>query len=295
MIEAASEDRHRLPIQRVQPAQLLLAVIDPHPVASSEPRGTPRQYEVRRPIAPAPVTGRIGEGLDQQHPMPPGCQRVGAQLAQTACQHRRSNIRSSRPRQHTKPLVVDHIAQPAVLGLLRPADIRLARSHRQAPSTEPGQRHPLTVLHRHVTPRPAVQAPPQEVMLVQQLLETAPLVRAHQAHSQATAPLETIRSHPPACSTPRHRNSVPPRKPSSDTVNHDFDRLPAEDPATRRSRQHRPLRAHGKRLRREIINVPGRLAHHARGLTVHLHPSQHDGPLVAVYTALAALPSYSGP
>ena len=68
-----------------------------------------------------------------------------------------------------------------------------------------------------------------------------------------------------------------------------------EDPATRRSRNHRPLRAHGKRLRREIINVPGRLAHHARGLTVHLHPSQHDGPLVAVYAALAALPSYSGP
>jgi len=68
-----------------------------------------------------------------------------------------------------------------------------------------------------------------------------------------------------------------------------------EDPATRRSRQHRPLRALGKSLRREIINVPDRLAHHARGLTVHLHPSQHDGPLVGVYTALAALPSYSGP
>jgi hypothetical protein len=72
-----------------------------------------------------------------------------------------------------------------------------------------------------------------------------------------------------------------------------------EDPATRRSRKHRPLRAHGERLRREIINVPGRPAHHARGLTVHLHPSQHDGPLVAVHTALAALPShsasYSGP
>ena len=64
---------------------------------------------------------------------------------------------------------------------------------------------------------------------------------------------------------------------------------------TRRPRRRRPLRAHGKRLRREIINVPGRLAHHARGLIVHLHPSQDGGPLVGVYAALVALRSYNGP
>ena len=44
-------------------------------------------------------------------------------------------------------------------------------------------------------------------------------------------------------------------------------------------RQPRPNRAHGKRLRREIIMVPGRIAHHARRLIVHLHPSQQDGPM----------------
>lgn len=59
-------------------------------------------------------------------------------------------------------------------------------------------------------------------------------------------------------------------------------------------RRRRPLRAHGKRLRREIINVPGRLARHARGLVVHLHPSQKAGPLLRVYEALRALPSFAG-
>jgi hypothetical protein len=38
-------------------------------------------------------------------------------------------------------------------------------------------------------------------------------------------------------------------------------------------------RANGKRLRRELIRVPGRLAFHARQLIVHLHPDQwHRGP-----------------
>jgi hypothetical protein len=60
----------------------------------------------------------------------------------------------------------------------------------------------------------------------------------------------------------------------------------------RRRRHQGPLRAHGKRLRREIINVPGRLARHASGLVVHLHPSQKARPLARVYEALLALPSF---
>ncbi len=56
-----------------------------------------------------------------------------------------------------------------------------------------------------------------------------------------------------------------------------------------------PLWAHGKRLRREIVNVPGLIAHHARGLIVHLHPSQDGGPLIAVHNALATLPPYGAP
>ncbi|MGH9062944.1 MAG: hypothetical protein ACRD0L_03020, partial [Acidimicrobiales bacterium] len=55
----------------------------------------------------------------------------------------------------------------------------------------------------------------------------------------------------------------------------------------------RPDRAHGKRLRREIIMVPARLAHHARGLIVHLHPCQEGGPLLAAYALLATLPSFA--
>jgi len=54
-------------------------------------------------------------------------------------------------------------------------------------------------------------------------------------------------------------------------------------------------RAHGKRLRREIIMVPARLAHHARGLIVHLHPCQEAGPLLTVHSRLASLPSFSAP
>ena len=61
----------------------------------------------------------------------------------------------------------------------------------------------------------------------------------------------------------------------------------------RRRRRHRPLRAHGKRLRREMINVPGRVARHSRRLVVHLHPSQKAGPLVRVYLALRLLPSFA--
>jgi len=72
------------------------------------------------------------------------------------------------------------------------------------------------------------------------------------------------------------------------------DRPQAEDSSPpERPRRCRPLRARGKRLRREVINVPGRLAHHARGLVVHLHASQKDGPLIRVHEALTLLPSFA--
>ena len=37
-----------------------------------------------------------------------------------------------------------------------------------------------------------------------------------------------------------------------------------------------PHRAHGKRLRRELITVPARVVHHARRLIVRLAPGQAD-------------------
>ena len=65
-----------------------------------------------------------------------------------------------------------------------------------------------------------------------------------------------------------------------------------DEPAPWR-RRHRPERTHGKRLRREIIMVPARVAHHARRLVVHLHPSQEGPPLLTAYASLVALPSFA--
>lgn len=53
-------------------------------------------------------------------------------------------------------------------------------------------------------------------------------------------------------------------------------------------------RAHGKRLRRELICIPGRVIHHARQIIVRLSPSQRDGPILQAYRALRALPSPNG-
>lgn len=64
-------------------------------------------------------------------------------------------------------------------------------------------------------------------------------------------------------------------------------------PAPRQQRA--PLRAHGKRLRRETICVVGRIVRHARGLVVHLHPMHEDGPMLRAYAALRAMPDFSGP
>jgi hypothetical protein len=51
-------------------------------------------------------------------------------------------------------------------------------------------------------------------------------------------------------------------------------------------------RAHAKRLRRELVCVPGRLTRHARRLALHLSPrSSH---LVAAYARLRALPGPTG-
>ena len=48
-------------------------------------------------------------------------------------------------------------------------------------------------------------------------------------------------------------------------------------------------RAHAKRLRRQLIRVPGRITHHARRLVVHL--SVDAAPIIAALTTLAALPA----
>ena len=55
-----------------------------------------------------------------------------------------------------------------------------------------------------------------------------------------------------------------------------------------------PHRAHGKRLRRELITVPARVVHHARRLIVRLAPGQADGPLTTGYDLLRALPGPAG-
>jgi hypothetical protein len=79
----------------------------------------------------------------------------------------------------------------------------------------------------------------------------------------------------------------------TDTDHDDGEATPAPGPCW--SREPRPRRAHAKRLRREIIMVPGRIARHARRLVVHLDPSEVGGPMLTAYGALLALPSFAGP
>jgi hypothetical protein len=54
-------------------------------------------------------------------------------------------------------------------------------------------------------------------------------------------------------------------------------------------------RAHGKRLRRELISVPARVCHHAHGLFVRVAPEHRQGVFAHAWRALGALPSFAGP
>lgn len=50
-------------------------------------------------------------------------------------------------------------------------------------------------------------------------------------------------------------------------------------------------RAHGKRLRRELINIPARVLHHARRTILRLNPIHHHGPFLHAWTNLTRLPN----
>jgi hypothetical protein len=54
-------------------------------------------------------------------------------------------------------------------------------------------------------------------------------------------------------------------------------------------------RAHGKRLRRELIAVPARVLRHARLLVVRVAPEHRDGVFADAWQALHALPCFAGP
>jgi hypothetical protein len=54
-------------------------------------------------------------------------------------------------------------------------------------------------------------------------------------------------------------------------------------------------RAHGKRLRRELICVAARVVHHARAVVVRPAPEDRNGPFAQAWNALAAIPSLPGP
>lgn len=55
-----------------------------------------------------------------------------------------------------------------------------------------------------------------------------------------------------------------------------------------------PHRAHGKRLRRELIRIPGRVIRHAAGLAVRLAPGHPAESFISAYDLLYALPSPAG-
>jgi hypothetical protein len=54
-------------------------------------------------------------------------------------------------------------------------------------------------------------------------------------------------------------------------------------------------RAHGKRLRRDLIAVGARVLRHARCLVVRVAPEHQDGVFAEAWGALRALPSFAGP
>ncbi len=54
-------------------------------------------------------------------------------------------------------------------------------------------------------------------------------------------------------------------------------------------------RAHGKRLRRELITVPARVLSHARSLIVRVAPEHHRGVFAEAWHTLCALPSAASP
>ena len=54
-------------------------------------------------------------------------------------------------------------------------------------------------------------------------------------------------------------------------------------------------RAHGKRLRRELIAVPARVLHHARRLVLRVAPEHRDGVFADAWATLHAMASFAGP
>lgn len=54
-------------------------------------------------------------------------------------------------------------------------------------------------------------------------------------------------------------------------------------------------RAHGKRLRRELIAVPARVVHHAHSLVLRVAPEHRDGVFADAWTTLGAMASFAGP
>ena len=54
-------------------------------------------------------------------------------------------------------------------------------------------------------------------------------------------------------------------------------------------------RAHGKRLRRELIAVPARVLSYTRTLVVRVAPEHRHGVFAEVWRALQGLPTVAGP
>ena len=54
-------------------------------------------------------------------------------------------------------------------------------------------------------------------------------------------------------------------------------------------------RAHGKRLRRELIAIPARVLRHAHRLVLRVAPEQRDGVFADAWATLLAMASFAGP
>src|SRR5665811_648899 len=167
------------------------------------------------------MTRRIGERLHHHHPMPPPRLEIVRQPPQRRREHPRREVRSAILAQHTKPLIVGHIPQPAVALLVAPPDQRLPRSHTQRSGPEPDQRAPPTiVVDRDVTHHLTNQTRrTQPMRRLQRLIEPGTLTNRDRPDHHRP-------SHPRCWNTQSHPELVPPRttrapvsshQPSSDT------------------------------------------------------------------------------
>jgi hypothetical protein len=136
-VEFADEQAKRISPQRLDPVGIFRTVVDEASSSASEPRGRPEQGEVRRFVAGAEVTGRIGEGLDRDHRMAPARLEVRGEPAQRHCEDLGGEVLPAVLVEHAEPLIVCQVTQSPVALLITPGNQLLSWAHASAADPKP--------------------------------------------------------------------------------------------------------------------------------------------------------------